>query len=397
MSADAENAYVLNQVSNTINTIPVDYLREDGMMDIDTLAEYRTGVIEAFMDLLGGFLRDVVSAMREARRVAHQNVERGGAGAERVEVVEDVCFLETVGRSRDLIELEVSSRVFERWGRQIHRDGVGRAAGCGEHGEAAGVPEQVQQPPSARELGDAGAVVALVEEEARLLPLDRAAQKRDAVFEKDGVAARHLTQPLGRRPRAAVALAAAYGEVRGAGDASEDATRARYPALGSFPVDPQDGDVGVDVHRQPRDAVTFAVGESVAGGIGRRVAATLERRAEPCLEQLVVDGDVGPQRPEPHADRRVGLDEAATEELAVGVEDVDDVPWGVVAPVAHGVVEDPGMAGAQHGFDRLCEPNGGMSRHQRRRIDSISLMAAASGSLEPSSGSSLRQAAMTVV
>lgn len=57
VSADAENAYVLNQVSNTINTIPAEYLSAEGQIDVEVLAEYRTGVIEAFMDLLGGFLQ----------------------------------------------------------------------------------------------------------------------------------------------------------------------------------------------------------------------------------------------------------------------------------------------------------------------------------------------------
>lgn len=53
----AQQTYALNFLSNTINSIPDEFLLPENQIPLDTLATYRAAVLEAFADLLGGFLQ----------------------------------------------------------------------------------------------------------------------------------------------------------------------------------------------------------------------------------------------------------------------------------------------------------------------------------------------------
>jgi hypothetical protein len=52
-----ERLYVLNFFSNTISRVDLRYLRASGQLDLDALAQYRQGIINAFLDLFGQFLQ----------------------------------------------------------------------------------------------------------------------------------------------------------------------------------------------------------------------------------------------------------------------------------------------------------------------------------------------------
>lgn len=55
--AESKRVYVLNYVSNTILTAAYELFKPEFHFDMAALARYRKGVIEAFADLLGGFLQ----------------------------------------------------------------------------------------------------------------------------------------------------------------------------------------------------------------------------------------------------------------------------------------------------------------------------------------------------
>ena len=57
VSPTRERLYVLNFMSNTLTRVGFSHLRPEGQLDLDALVAYRQGVIEAFLDLAGGFLQ----------------------------------------------------------------------------------------------------------------------------------------------------------------------------------------------------------------------------------------------------------------------------------------------------------------------------------------------------
>jgi len=54
---DQKRVYVLNYVSNTLNSIPADFLDPKNQIPLQPLVDYRAGVINAFADLLGGLIQ----------------------------------------------------------------------------------------------------------------------------------------------------------------------------------------------------------------------------------------------------------------------------------------------------------------------------------------------------
>jgi hypothetical protein len=54
---NTERLYSLNFTSNTISVVPMRYLRPENQLNLQALAQYRDDVLEAFADLLGGFLQ----------------------------------------------------------------------------------------------------------------------------------------------------------------------------------------------------------------------------------------------------------------------------------------------------------------------------------------------------
>ena len=123
------------------------------------------------------------------------------------------------------IEREVGARVGERGRGDV--DG-GDAAGAGErrvHGEAAGVAEQVDHLDAGGERADGAAVLALIEEEAGLLPVEHV----------DGEAHAVLADLDGRRRRAAVQhlAAAAARALEHVGDAERAPSSTTAPTTAS--------------------------------------------------------------------------------------------------------------------------------------------------------------------
>lgn len=56
-SPDGKRVYVLNHTSNTITTVQAERVDPKAQLDLEVLARYRREIIEAFADLLGGFLQ----------------------------------------------------------------------------------------------------------------------------------------------------------------------------------------------------------------------------------------------------------------------------------------------------------------------------------------------------
>jgi hypothetical protein len=57
MSPDKKLVYVLNYASNTLNSIPAEFLDPQKQLPLQPLVDYRAGVLNAFADLLGGVIQ----------------------------------------------------------------------------------------------------------------------------------------------------------------------------------------------------------------------------------------------------------------------------------------------------------------------------------------------------
>lgn len=57
VSPQKDYVYALNYFSSTISKIPIDRLTPEKQLDLNTLADYRNAILEAFVDLLGEFLQ----------------------------------------------------------------------------------------------------------------------------------------------------------------------------------------------------------------------------------------------------------------------------------------------------------------------------------------------------
>src|SRR5262249_29143951 len=128
----------------------------------------------------------VLARAGELGRVAHDEVEP--ARRRLLEVTERVVL--DGGEAAQAVELEVVRRALERPRRRVDGGRRGRAAARRGHGEAADVRVQVEDARAAGEALDAEAVLALVEERARLLPGERLDLEDEAVFTADDLGAR---------------------------------------------------------------------------------------------------------------------------------------------------------------------------------------------------------------
>ncbi len=225
---------------------------------------------------------------------------------------ERVADLERVAFRMQAVEPEVLLRVGERVRRDVHGDHAPRTRCSGVHREPARVGEEVRHAEIAGPARDGSSVLALVEEQARLLSRRRSHEEAQPVLLDD----ERLFHGRARQvdgPRTVVdpthAELPEHGRVRV--ERLEDPHDERKVRLPRARVDPNDEHRSVAIDHQPAEAVARPVHQSVrVRRIGHDALAKCSRVGQSSLDEPVerlgmacqhVDGDVAVVR-EPERD-----------------------------------------------------------------------------------------------
>ena len=214
--------------------------------------------------------------------------------------------------------------------------------------ESAGVREEVEDAPAARELPHAYAILPLVEERPRLLPAGQVDHERNAVLaNRDLVGGRLATKDLQSGGLALAAEAmdeganapALHGRPQRRGEIVD-------PSACALSVAPDHRDRTVAIDDQPGHAVALAVQDSKRVGgvdveepIAEVARAPGSRLPEGVVQRLLAG------RPDPHRNGRLGVGDAATDGPPVRGHHLHLVPGRrTLEPLGHGFAPDPGVS-----------------------------------------------------
>ncbi len=294
--------------------------------------------------------------------------EGGRVEDNQVVAVADVLqVLHGIGRhgrvGRVVAEVEAHVLVGEVHGalRRVHRAHLARTARQGVDGESARVAEGVEHRAACGVAHHQLAVLALVEEEARFLPLLPIDQELPAVFVHD------VRLAVGSSPQVAVhrIQSRLVGQglrafvVDGREPVAEDRAQGRRDveacSVHAHRVALHDCRAVVYVDDQPGEPVAFAVYEAVAVGLGRfdqtEGTAHVERHADAVLPPCGVDGLRLVEREDTHGDGADLVVSAGDEVAGMGAHfdqgALRDFGLLLGRDVVYGTREDPGVAAQQ--------------------------------------------------
>ena len=287
----------------------------------------------------------------EGRRVEHYEVV--GSRLHVGEKLEGVAGEGVMAPVAGEIELYVCVGESRGLGRGVDGvDGEGSAA-HGVDGEAAGVAEHIEHLAASGIALEQGAVVALVEEEAGLLPLHPVDVEAEAVLQGDvAVEAAHEILVLGIEPRlirqGRLALVVDIADA-GAGKTGEGVGDLEAREMHAGAVGLHHGGVGVDVDHEPGEEITLAVHKAVGVVVGADEAEGLAhgegRRQTLEIEIVGQRGGAELEHPDGYA---ADLEVADTHERAVVGNDGHEVALlRIVGYGGDGSGEHPRMAAQQ--------------------------------------------------
>ncbi len=270
-------------------------------------------------------------ALGERGWIDDDDVELAVLAAEAVHHLERVALLDRVAargdRGQAAVVVHVALGGRQRAGAGVHAQHRCGAAGCGVDAEPAGAGEHVEHRRAGGQRADQGAVVALVEERPRLLPVDHVGlelQSELAVQDRcaGGLAVQgHAVVEAVHRRRALQRPGQAQhhgARPQRRHDDRQDRGQVGDPRRA---VQLEHEGVGVAVEHEPGEAVVLPVDAAVPGGVrGRQRRPSFQRGVQATLPERCIDRRRRTTVEDLQADRRARVVQPDRDELALVVE-----------------------------------------------------------------------------
>ena len=318
----------------------------------------------------------LVFALGERRRIDDHQAEPLPAPAQLGESRERVGCQHGMARGGHCREIPVERKVAlggsQRRCAGVEAQHLGRAAPRSVEGKAAGVGENVERAPARGQLAHARPVIALVEEEPRLLPPQHVGLEMQAVFvERYGASGhrpgQHVTAlqaiqkfgPLQEFP------AQAQHDTRRRTNLSQRGAQFGQPGHPGQAVELDDQRGVVTIDHQAGQLVVFAMHQAITRCAAFRQSGAPGRgRGQLGAQPSAVDGLRRTVRQDSYTDGRSGIVEADRQEAPPVVEDHRQVTrpaWRkLTAHAGDRLIEEPRMAAAQRalagGRHAKCQP-----------------------------------------